>query len=141
MDIRQAEYDQLKRMLTDWIEHPTQELEATFGEGGQVNSTTFAAIGKRLKNRGYTSIIQEDKLNIITPKAIRISLTGLGVVQHYCKDDRLAGKEFSAMIKDKSGSSDTLDLEDYNVRVKMRNEREVSQTDTEVRELLDQWAV
>ena len=141
MDIRKAEFDQLKRMLTDWIEHPTQELEATFGEGGQVNSTTFAAIGKRLKNRGYTSIIQEDKLNIITPKAIRISLTGLGVVQHYCKDDRLAGKEFSAMIKDKSGSADTLDLEDYNVRVKMRNEREVSQTDTEVRELLDQWAV
>jgi predicted NAD-dependent protein-ADP-ribosyltransferase YbiA (DUF1768 family) len=141
MDIRKAEYDQLKRMLTDWIEHPTQELEATFGEGGQVNSTTFAAIGKRLKNRGYTSIIQEDKLNIITPKAIRISLTGLGVVQHYCKDDRLAGKEFSAMIKDKSGSADTLDLEDYNVRVKMRNEREVSQTDTEVRELVDQWAV
>jgi predicted NAD-dependent protein-ADP-ribosyltransferase YbiA (DUF1768 family) len=141
MDIRKAEYDQLKRMLTDWLEHPTQELEATFGEGGQVNSTTFAAIGKRLKNRGYTSIIQEDKLNIITPKAIRISLTGLGVVQHYCKDDRLAGKEFSAMIKDKSGSADTLDLEDYNVRVKMRNEREVSQTDTEVRELVDQWAV
>ena len=141
MDIRKAEYDQLKRMLTDWLEHPTQELEATFGEGGQVNSTTFAAIGKRLKNRGYTSIIQEDKLNIITPKAIRISLTGLGVVQHYCKDDRLAGKEFSAMIKDKSGSADTLDLEDYHVRVKMRNEREVSQTDTEVRELVDQWAV
>lgn len=141
MDIRKAEYDQLKRMLTDWLEHPTQELEATFGEGGQVNSTTFSAIGKRLKNRGYTSIIQEDKLNIITPKSIRISLTGLGVVQHYCKDDRLAGKEFSAMIKDKSGSADTLDLEDYNVRVKMRNEREVSQTDTEVRELVDQWAV
>lgn len=141
MDIRKAEYDQLQRMLKDWIEHPTQELEATFGEGGQVNSTTFAAIGKRLKNRGYTSIIQEDKLNIITPKAIRISLTGLGVVQHYCRDDKLAGKEFSAMIKDKSGAAANLDLEDYNVRIKMRNEREVSQTDTEVRELLDQWAV
>ena len=141
MDIRKPEHEQLQRMLKEWIEHPSQELEATFGSGGQVNSTTFAAIGKRLKNRGYTSVIQEDKLNIITPKNVRISLTGLGVVQQYCRDDRLAGKEFSAMIKDKTGAAATLDLEDYNVRIKMRNEREIGQIDADVRELLDQWTV
>ena len=141
MDIRKAELDQLERMMKDWLEHPSQELEATFGVKGQVNSTTFASIAKRLKNRGYTSVLQEDKLNIITPKNIRITLSGLGVVSQYCKDDRIAGKAFSAMIKDKTGASSTLDLEEYNVRIKMRNEREISKDDDELKELMDKWPV
>jgi hypothetical protein len=77
MDIRKAELDQLERMMKDWLEHPSQELEATFGIKGQVSSTTFASIGKRLKNRGYTSVLQEDKLNILTPKNVRITLSGI----------------------------------------------------------------
>jgi hypothetical protein len=87
MDIRKAEFDQLKRLTQEWLDHPEQELEATFASGsgmsggGHVNSTTFAAIAKRLKNRGYTSVTQEDKLNIITPKHVRITLNGLGVIQ------------------------------------------------------------
>ncbi|NDB85472.1 MAG: hypothetical protein EB127_22635, partial [Alphaproteobacteria bacterium] len=97
MDIRKAEFDQLKRLTQEWLDHSEQELEATFssgatstgGTGGQVNSTTFAAIAKRLKNRGYTSVTQEDTLNIITPKHVRITLSGLGVIQQYCRDDRL----------------------------------------------------
>ena len=143
MDIRKAEYDQLKRLIQDWIDHPDQELEATFGVNGQVNATTFAGIGKRLKNRGYSSVTQEDKLNIITPKHVRISLNGLGVIQQYCRDDRLAGRKFSAMIKDKATKStqDTLDLEEYGVRIKSRRERELGEKDTDVVELLDQWNV
>ena len=143
MDIRKAEYDQLKRLVQDWIDHPDQELEATFGVNGQVNATTFAGIGKRLKNRGYASVTQEDKLNIITPKHVRISLSGLGVIQQYCRDDRLAGRKFSAMIKDKAtkSSQDTLDLEEYSVRIKSRRERELGEKDADVLELLDQWNV
>ena len=141
MDIRKAEHEQLQRMLKDWIEHPNQELEATFGGSGQVSSTTFAAIAKRLKNRGFTSVTQEDKLNIITPNSVRISLTGLGVVQQYCRDDKLTGKDFSAMIKDKTGGASTLDIEEYGVRIKVRNEREIGKDDSEIRDLLDRWAV
>ena len=141
MDIRKAEYDQIQRLLKEWIDHPNQELETTFGKGGQVNSTTFAAIGKRLKNRGYTSVTQEDKLNIITPKSVRVSIVGLGVIQQYCKDDRLADKEFTAIIKEKGGAATTLDLEEYGVRIKMRNEREIGKTDADIRELLDQWPI
>ena len=144
MDIRKAEIDQLTRIVQDWIDHPDQELEATFGVNGQVNATTFAGIGKRLKNRGYTSTTQEDKLNIITPKHVRISLTGLGVIQQYCRDDRLAGRKFSAMIKDKatkSSQNDTLDLQEYNVRIKSRRERELGEKDADIVELLDQWNV
>ena len=144
MDIRKAELDQLTRIVQDWIDHPEQELEATFGLNGQVNATTFAGIGKRLKNRGYTSTTQEDKLNIITPKHVRISLTGLGVIQQYCRDDRLAGRKFSAMIKDKatkSAQQDTLDLQEYSVRIKSRRERELGEKDSDIVELLDQWNV
>jgi hypothetical protein len=141
MDIRKAEYDQIQRLLKEWIDHPNQELETTFGKGGQVNSTTFAAIGKRLKNRGYTSVTQEDKLNIITPKSVRVSIVGLGVIQQYCKDDRLADKEFTAIIKEEGGAATTLDLEEYGVRIKMRNEREIGKADADIRELLDQWPI
>ena len=154
MDIRKAEFDQLKRLTQEWIDHPEQELEATFSAsgasgisgatgatGGQVNSTTFAAIAKRLKNRGYTSVTQEDKLNIITPKHVRITLSGLGVIQQYCRDDRLSGRTFSAIIKDRTAQNATLDLEEYGVRIKARRERELGDKDPDVSELLDQWKV
>jgi len=152
MDIRKAEFDQLKRLAQEWLDHPEQELEATFsvsGQGlgsgsssaGQVNSTTFAAIAKRLKNRGYTSVTQEDKLNIITPKHVRITLSGLGVIQQYCRDDRLSGRTFSAIIKDRTAQNATLDLEEYGVRIKARRERELGDKDPDVAELLDQWKV
>ena len=153
MDIRKAEFDQLKRLTQEWIDHPEQELEATFSAsgasgalgtgatGGQVNSTTFAAIAKRLKNRGYTSVTQEDKLNIITPKHVRITLSGLGVIQQYCRDDRLSGRTFSAIIKDRTAQNATLDLEEYGVRIKARRERELGEKDPDVIELLDQWKV
>jgi mRNA (guanine-N7-)-methyltransferase len=141
MDIRKAEFDQLKRLIQDWLEHDNQELEATFGTTGQVTSTTFSAIGKRLKNRGYTSVTQEDTLNIITPKHVRITLNGLGVIQQYCRDDRLSGRTFSAMIKDRTARDANLDLEDYSVRIKARRERELGEKDPEITELLGQWAV
>ena len=152
MDIRKAEFDQLKRLTQEWLDHPEQELEATFtvsGQGlgsgaavaGQVNSTTFAAIAKRLKNRGYTSVTQEDKLNIITPKHVRITLSGLGVIQQYCRDDRLSGRTFSAIIKDRTAQNATLDLEEYGVRIKARRERELGDKDPDISELLDQWKV
>jgi mRNA (guanine-N7-)-methyltransferase len=145
MDIRKAEFDQLKRLTQEWIDHPEQELEATFSgndaQAGQVNSSTFAAIAKRLKNRGYTSVTQEDKLNIITPKHVRITLSGLGVIQQYCRDDRLSGRTFSAMIKDRTAQNATLDLEEYGVRIKARRERELGDKDPDIVELLDQWKV
>ena len=141
MDIRRAEYEQLKKLVQEWSDHSEQELEATFGNKGQVNSTIFAAIAKRLKNRGYVSVTQEDTMNILTPKNIRISLSGLGIIQQYCRDDRLAGRPFSAMLKDRTGRDTTLDFEDYDVRIKMRRERELDEKDPEVKELLDQWPV
>jgi hypothetical protein len=149
MDIRKAEFDQLKRLTQEWLDHPEQELEATFSTsassgvttGGQVNSTTFAAIAKRLKNRGYTSVTQEDKLNIITPKHVRITLSGLGVIQQYCRDDRLSGRTFSAIMKDRTLQNATLDLEEYGVRIKARRERELGDKDPDIAETLDQWKV
>ena len=140
MDIRKPEYENLKRLVQEWIDHPEQELEATFGVGGAVSATTFAAIAKRLKNRGYTSITQEDRLNIITQANVRISMNGIGVIQQYCRDDRLNGKKFTAMIKQRTATNANLDLQEYNVRVKMRGEVEINENSSEMVALLDQWA-
>lgn len=139
MDFRKPEFEQLRRMVQDWLDHPEQELEASFGAKGQVTSTTFALIGKRLKNRGYTSITQEDRLNILTPENIRIQLAGLGVMQQYCRDDRLAGRVFTAMIKDRTARDANLDLDDYDVRIKTRREIDIGKDEAQLSDLLSQW--
>ena len=141
MDIRKAEYDQLKRLAQEWIDNDSHELEATFIDKEQMNSTTFAMVAKRLKNRGYTSVTQEDTLNIITPKHVRITLNGIGVIQQYCRDDRLSGRTFTAIVKDRTVRNANLDLEDYGVRIKARRERVLGEKDPEIAELLNQWAV
>jgi predicted NAD-dependent protein-ADP-ribosyltransferase YbiA (DUF1768 family) len=72
---------------------------------------------------------------------VRITLNGLGVIQQYCRDDRLVGRTFSAMIKDRTARDANLNLEDYGVNIKCRRERELDEKDPEIIELLGQWPV
>lgn len=139
MDLYSIETKQISSLVQDWSKRPEQELEATFGIGGQVDSTTFLQIAQRLRIKGFEVIPQDDRLSIITPNHIRLSLQGLGVLQSYCRDDKLQGKPFTAMIKDRTSSDANVDLKEYNVRIKSRREINLSRDDPRVRELLDNW--
>jgi SAM-dependent methyltransferase len=139
MDLYSIETKQISNLVQDWSNRPEQELEATFGIGGQVDSTTFLQIAQRLRIKGFEVIPQDDRLSIITPNHIRLSLQGLGVLQSYCKDDKLQGKPFTAMIKDRTSNDSTIDLKEYNVRIKSRREINLSREDPRVIELLDNW--
>ncbi len=140
MDLYSTESKQISNLVLDWSKHPEQELEATFGVGGKVDSTTFLQIAQRLRIKGFEVIPQDDRLSIITPNHIRLSLQGLGVLQAYCRDDKLQGKPFTAMIKDRTSQDSNVDLKEYNVRIKSRREIELSRDDPRVRELIDNWA-
>ena len=129
----------MRKRITEWLESPEQELEATFGVGGRVDVTTFLSVAKRLRARGYRALGQEDRLTITLPEHIRFTLLGLGVIQSYCNDDTLVGKPYVAMIKDRTVPDANVDLDDYDVRIKMRREKGLDVSDPKIKELLLTW--
>jgi predicted NAD-dependent protein-ADP-ribosyltransferase YbiA (DUF1768 family)/SAM-dependent methyltransferase len=139
MELFPAEAETLKKITSEWLEHSERELEATFGVNGEVGATEFLNVAKRLKAKGYTALPQEDRLTITTPDHSRFTLSGLGVIQQYCRDNRLAGKPFVAMIKDRAGVESNLDLDDYTTRVKVRREIPLGNDDARVKEILATW--
>ena len=120
MELHPAEVDNLKRLLGEWSLREDRELEATFSNAS--DTTTFLAVAQRLKKRGYTALPQEDRMNILTPENIRFSITGLGQIEAYCRDDTLSGKHFEAMRKQRTGVDSNVDLAEYGVRVKVRSQ-------------------
>jgi hypothetical protein len=83
MELYPDDVERLKRMLEEWSQHDTRELEATFSAPS--DTTTFLAVAQRLAAKGYQALPQEDKLNIITPEQIRFTLTGLASIEKYCQ--------------------------------------------------------
>lgn len=139
MDLSSDQFKQLTRYIQDWFKDKRLELETTFGVDGIVESNTFLHIAQRLRSKGFEVLPQDDRLSIITPNDIRLSLIGLGILQQYCKDDTLDGKVFSAMFKDRAFPDSNLDLHEYNIRFKVRREEELSNTDPRVVALLSNW--
>ena len=133
MELRSAEIKKINSLLVDWLAHPDiQELEATFGPNGSVDATTFLSIAQRLQLKGYEPMPQDDRLSILTPNNIRLSLQGLGVLQTYCRDDTLQGKEFTALIKDRTSLESNLDLAEYEMRIKSRREIALDKNNREI---------
>ena len=138
MELTKTQSDQLKRVIQDWSKDRKFELETTFGGGGMA-SNIFLQIAQRLRTKGFEMIPQDDRLSILTPNHIRLSLEGLGVLQDYCRDDKLQGKAFTAMFKDRAFQGKDLDIREYDIRFKVRREEELSQDDPRVLDLLRTW--
>ena len=141
MELLSAEVASMEKQVSEWIEHPEYELETTFGSSGQVDATTFLNVAKRLRAKGYTSLPQLDRMTIMTKDNVRFTLSSIGVIQQYCRDDIMAGKNFEAMIKDRATQTTALDIEEYNFRIKTRREINMAKDDAEVKRLLDTWSV
>ena len=139
MDLTLDQSKQLSGFVQDWYTHPLLELEATFGQGGVVDSNTFLHIAQRIRAKGWKVLPQQDYLNILTPNQIRFTLDGLGIIQSYCRDDHLDGKDFTSMMKDRAFPESNVDLREYHMRVKMRRESPLGQEDPRIVDLLKQW--
>jgi hypothetical protein len=139
MELYPAEVDRLKRLVEEWYLHDERELEATFTSKVARESTTFLAVAERLESKGFRALPQEDRMNIITPEQVRFTLTGLGSIEAYCREDTLAGVPFEAMIKDRAGVESNVDLKEYDVRVKVRREIKLAATDPSVGGMLARW--
>jgi hypothetical protein len=140
MELYSAEAKALQGLIKDWFSHPETELEATFGVKGNVDVGTFLDIVGRLKAKGFVAKPQVDRLSIILPDQVRFQLNGFGVIQQYCRDDRIVGKPFEAMIKDRTvGQDSNLNLEEYDVRIKSRRELPLDKNDPKIQEILSTW--
>jgi SAM-dependent methyltransferase len=139
MDITSEQFKLLKDFIQKWHKDKKLELETTFGSAGIVDSTTFLQIAQRMRNKGYAVTQQDDRLSIITPNHIRLSLQGLGIIQSYCKDNSIQGKPFSAMFKDRAFPDSNVDLREYDVRFKIRREEQLSDSDPRVVALITNW--
>lgn len=140
MELTSADAGELRKLVEHWFVHPETELEATFGVKGQVDSQTFLEVANRLRAKGYSGVPQEDRLNVCLPDHVRFTLTQIGVIEQYCRDNRMNGKPFVALIKDRtSGTQSNVDLKEYDVRVKARNEIPMAKDDPRVVDLLGKW--
>jgi hypothetical protein len=139
MDLTSDQSKLINKFIQDWFKDKRLELETTFGIGGVIDSNTFLQIAQRLRNKGFEVVPQDDRLSIITPNHIRLSLLGLGVLQQYCRDDTLEGKVYSAMFKDRAFPDSNIDIREYNIRFKVRREEELSEDDPRVMALLTNW--
>ena len=139
MDLTAEQHKGISTFIQDWSRDSKLEVETSFGLNGVVDSNTFLQIAQRLRTKGFEVLPQEDYLNIITPKHIRLSLQGLGVLQTYCKDDTLQHKSFTAMIKDRAVPDSNIDLREYDIRFKIRREEEISSDDPRIKEMMNTW--
>ena len=78
-------------------------------------------------------------MTIMTKEHIRFTLSTLGVIQQYCRDDVLAAKPFDAMIKDRTTTTPSIDLDEYNTHIKTRREVPMAADDAAVKALMEQW--
>ncbi len=139
MEVTKPDYDGLVKLVTEWRNHPEQELEATIGHKGTVSATAFMDILKRLRNKGYKPLPQEDRLNILLPNSMRFTIAGIGQIQQYCRTNILAGKPFSAMIKDRTGVEANVNLPEYDVRIKSRRELPMTNDDPRIAPVFEHW--
>jgi hypothetical protein len=145
MELFSEEVHKIKGLLKDWTEHPEIEVEATFGVRGQVDVQTFLRVVQRLKAKGYEAISQIDRLTISLKNNLRFTLNSVGEVSEYCRDNRIDNKNYTAIIKDRSTTKEkeehsTIDLKEYDVRIKGRREIELQKDDPRVQQAIQNWA-
>lgn len=139
MELVKAEAAAIHGLLETWITDASYELEATF-KGGEVDASTFMSVAQRLRAKGYTALPQEDHLAVITPEHVRFTLTSLPVIQQYCMDDVMAGKSYTAVIKNRASKESQVDLEDYDTRIKLRRESPMkAELDAKLKEMFGGW--
>lgn len=136
MDIRRTELTGLEQLGAIWKDTPTAELEGMITD---LDLTGWQDVIQYLRSLGMRDAPQTVKLNICLSNDIRITLTGAGVIQAYCKDNMLKGKPFVAMIKETIADANPVDLPAYGARVKLKREIPLTEKDPRLIEVLANW--
>jgi hypothetical protein len=136
MDLRRSDLDGLTRLAELWKATPGAEFEAAL-KG--MDLTSWQDVIQYLRSLGMRENPQIVKMNICLSNDIRITLEGAGVIQAYCRDNRLTGKPFVAMLKENIADATPVELGSYSARAKLKREIPLAADDERVKEVLARW--
>jgi len=136
MDLRRSDNDGLQRLGALWKTTPGAELEAMLTG---LELTGWQDVIQYLRSLGMRENPQVVKMNICLSNDIRFTLEGAGVIQAYCRDNRIGNKPFVAMLKEAVADADPVSLGNYAVKAKLKREIPLAADDARVKEALARW--
>jgi len=141
LELRKAESEAIQSIWADWkaSDGKSLELEVSFG---RVGLTGFLDTVNRLRSLGLKEEPQQPKLNICMPGGMRFTIVGEGPIRDYCISGDINKVPYNVLLKERhrvKDKPDQTDLTDYNVRIKMRREVQLSKRNARVVDLLSRW--
>lgn len=144
------EKQRLLELIQRSHENKNFELEALIHSKG-IQYDDFVACLKRIKNqKEFKMYPAEEVLNIAFRtdskyKDIRISIFGKETIKYFCAHGRL--KDLGANVKyyykekinEDKGKISRVNIEDYDIRFNLKEERQTNEADENVRSLLENW--
>lgn len=136
MDLKRSDLDGLNKLASLWHKTPGAEYEAMLLN---LDLTGWQDVIQYLRSLGMRENPQIVKMNICLSNDIRITLEGAGVIQAYCRDNRLKDKPFTAMLKENIGEATPIELGSYSARAKLKREIPLDKDDARVKETIERW--
>jgi hypothetical protein len=136
MDLRRSDLDNLHRLAAVWKTTPGAELEAMVLN---LDLTGWQDVIQYLRSLGMREAPQLVKMNICLSNDIRLTLEGAGVIQAYCRDNRIGDKPFTAMLKETITDAEPVTLGAYGAKAKIKREIPLAADDARVKEALSRW--
>ena len=136
MDLRRTDLDALTKLGSLWKTTPGAEFEAMLTG---LDLTGWQDVIQYLRSLGMREAPQLVKLNICLSNDIRITLEGAGVIQAYCRDNRIGDKPFVAMLKENIADAEPVTLGAYAAKAKLKREIPLAADDARVKEALARW--
>jgi hypothetical protein len=148
LDLKSSEFKETESLWKLFNEGSDLELEATFKNVSKYHPLSFVQwldIVKYLRTFGMIEEPLPPKLNIMVRGGLRFTIVGDAAISEYCKSNVLKDKQFSAIIKERTrvrddSPPDSVTWSDYDVRIKLRRELELSNDDARVRDARASWA-
>jgi len=136
MDLRRSDNDGLHRLADVWKTTPGAELEAMLTG---LDLVGWQDVIQYLRSLGMRENPQLLKMNISLSNDIRFTLEGAGVIQAYCRDNRIGDKPFTAMLKEAVADAEPVTFGAYSAKAKLKRELPLAADDARVKEALERW--
>ena len=134
MDLRRSDLESLTRLGELWKATPGAEFEAMLTG---VDLTAWQDVIQYLRSLGMRENPQTVKMNICLSNNLRFTLEGAGVIQAYCRTNRLT--QFTAMVKEEIADAVPVTLGSYSVKAKLKREIPLAADDARVKEAIARW--
>ena len=137
MELRKTDYDEIKALWSVWRRMKDTELEAVIQN---VDATQWMDILKRLRSLGLQEEVQPPYLTIILENGMRFVITGEDAVRKYCQTNKLPDSA-TCNIKASIRDIQSVDIPEYDVRIKLKREQNVTRDDFKFQEAMLRWPV